>query len=646
MLKDKARHDTGRRIAVATALLGGLFCAALAPAQTTPAARPDAVIELWEQHWTLNADGSTVYHFKQHVQLNDERAYGEFGDPRITFDEQSEKLEIVAARTKLADGRYQELADYSKVVVGPDGATGWPAFGSLRQQLLVMGGLEPGCVVELEYKITAKPGRRAYLAADLRLDHRYSIRKRVVSVTVPKGVTVRSAVGHLPSGMAAPAPDQTQWAFDNLPAAIDEPQSPPWQVRSPRLMFSTAGDLNEWLSRRTAEIEAAADESEYITAIATEWTKDQKDPVGKLRALQEKLGARLNFVEFPVDWRPPGLRPASDVLANNYGLPAETAAALLALGRAAKLPVRAGMLVNDEVWNDDVPQDGAVAAYVVLFVNAPEANGEAAADIETVDIWEARQGRILRNGHWAGYALLPAPNQVMPLALLPPFAEPDESHCRVFGKVTVGDDGNFAGDLWLQTTGLFVTSEALRTSDAQKARLAALLGRVLPDLTIDSFVVKTLSSGEFEAAAKIKSAKPLKKFTDRQCLVLAADSPALADVPLPLAPVAREMPIRLTGAFDEEVGLTIEWPEKWEVEALPDALPAAKGDWGTTGQTVTREKNSVRLQRHVRVNNSTLLPPAFVALRDSLNELRSEHARALILRKVEKPETTTRPATK
>jgi len=42
---------------------------------------PDAVIELWEQHWTLNADGSTVYHEKQHVRLNSDRAYGEFADP-------------------------------------------------------------------------------------------------------------------------------------------------------------------------------------------------------------------------------------------------------------------------------------------------------------------------------------------------------------------------------------------------------------------------------------------------------------------------------------------------------------------------------------------------------------------------------------
>lgn len=625
------------------AMVLGLVSMQQTAAQAPPAAVPDAVIELWEQTWTLNANGSSVYHDKRHVQLNSDRAYGEFGDPRITYDADTEKLEIITARTRLPNGKYVELPEYGHVVVGPDASAGWPAFTGLRQYLLVMSGIEPGCVVEVEYQITSQPGRRPFLAADLRIDDRFPIKERTVTVSVPAGVQVRALLTGLPEDKGGSNGRPNSWTFRDLPASPDEPQAPRWQERCPRLMFTTADLASNWLKGRHAQLDAAADKSELIARLAQEWTKDHGSASDKLRALQEKLAAQFNFVEFPVDWRPARIRPASEVLLSNYGLPEEAAAVLLALARAAELPVMPGMLVHDAVWNADVPQDGMVAAYVVLLVAGPAGDvvahdagsGAHAVTMDSGDppeIWDPRRGRIVHDGAWAGYTLLPVPDVLMPRVKLAPWLTSDESRLQATGKLTLSDDGNFAGTLTLRATGLFVNSEGLRSSDAQKGRLSAVLAHLVPDAKVESVTVKTLTVGEFEATAQVKSSKPLTKANERYLVRLAQDGPLLADVPLPLGPSRRRLPVHVAGPCIGHLQLTLEWPEKWQVEAAPAELAQVAGDWGALEQSVSRDGHSLTLVQRIQIAQGELPAADFLALRAPLNELRSEYTRTLVLK--------------
>ena len=627
---------SSRGLALLVALV--LLAPSQVPAQSAaPAQSPDAVIELWEQHWTLNADGSTVYHEKKHVRMNNERANGEFADPRITYNVDTDELEILVARTKLPDGSYCELPDYSHVFVSPDASAGWPAFASIRQHLLVISGIEPGCLVELEYKITSKPGSKPHLAADVRLDHRYPVLIREVSVEAPASADLRTTF----TGVSGKERDATLkyhertvaeaggkpvketargWVFTDLPAAVVEPHSPPWQTSGMRFAFSTAGPIETWLKDRLGQIDAAADESELITKLAAEWTKDHKDAPDQLRALQEKLAARFTVVDFPVEWWSSAIRPASETCRGYYGLPEEGAAALLALARAVGLPVKPAVLVADNVWLDETPQDAMVEAYVVLLDGGKEP-----------EIWDAHNGRIVRDKHWAGHTLLAMADGGVVRTPLAPWTAADDSRRSVVAKVKLKDDGTFTGDLALRMTGLFVSPEGLRSADAQKSRIGALLGHVLPDAQVESFAVLTLSDGEFEVDAKIKSSKALKKVAERYQLVLSPDGPFLADVPLPLADSRRTNPVRLAGAFDEQLELTVERPEKWSVEVQPGTWGEGKGDW-TVEQSVTDEKNSLMLRRHTQVGRRELSAEEFLKLREALNELRSDHARTVLLK--------------
>lgn len=612
------------------------------PPRSVVTAPPDAVIELWEHHWTLAPDGTQVYREKRHVRLNNERAYGEFADPRITYNAKTDKLEVVQARTRLPDGTYRELPDYAHVLVGADASTGWPAFADIRQHLLSMSGVRDGCVLETEYQITSAPGSKRPLAADVRLDHHYPVQKRIVRVTVPADVTVDAVLSNVPDAGGTHAAGPREWEFRDLAASPTDPQAPPWQVRCPRLIFSTAGRASRWHAGRLAQIEGAADVSDLLVKLADEWTKDIKDPTEKMRALQKKLAERFNFVDFPVDWRPPVPRRASEVIQCNYGLPEEAAAVLLALARAAELPVMAGILVHDDVWHHEAPQDGMVTSYVVLHVVGArgdvglteEADLGPLAVFDTGDypqLWDAHHGLLCRDRRWSSLTLLPVPDVLMPRTLLEPWTEPDESRCVVQGKVTIKDDGTLTGELRVRVSGLFVSPQGLLTSDAQKGRLSTLVKRVLPDASVEGFSVRKLAGNEFDAVVQVKSAKPLKKLDAAWQLQLGEDGPGQGEVPLPLGRSRRELPVRLAGAFDEEIELTIEWPEKWTVEAQPLALVAAAGEAGLIEQAVKVDGHTLRVQRHLRIAARDLPAERFVALHGPLNELRSEYARTLLL---------------
>ena len=102
-------------------------------------------------------------------------------------------------------------------------------------------------------------------------------------------------------------------------------------------------------------------------------------------------------------------------------------------------------------------------------------------------------------------------------------------------------------------------------------------------------------------------------------------------MPLPLSRSRRELPVRLAGAFDEEIDLTVEWPEKWTVEAQPLALAAAAGNIGLIEQAVNVDGHALRLHRHLRMAQRDVPAESFITLRGPLNELRRESARTLLL---------------
>lgn len=602
----------------------------------TEPAPPDAIILLWEQHWTLAPDGSQVYHERQHVRLDSDRAYGEFADPKIVYDPRTQTLEVLTARVRMRDGAVLEPPEYSWIEVAPRGPAGWPSFADLRQKVLVMSGIEPGCTVELEYRLTTRPGARSALAADVRVDHRYPVERRLLRITTPADAALSVAARSATGGEIQPRVEEADgattrtWSYAALPAAPDWPQCPPWTRRSPRLTFTT--DAAGWLQSRLDALATAADESPLLAQLAAEWTRDAADDEQRMRRIQEKLAASFNFVNFDVAWRPERPRRASEAIEGNYGLPAESAAVLLAVARAAGLAVHPALLVEEDSWVPAAPQDALVAAYVVVRT-----------ENDRVEIWHPQRGRIQRSAAWNGCMLLARPGQPFDGMRLHAFTDASESRCDVSGTITLAADGAYTGEVTLRATGMFVSEDSLRTRDAQRLRAQALIRRVLPEAAIEDFTIRALTvseaarslrgaTGVFEVSAMIKSGKPLEKAAGARRLVLGDLPPGAADAPLPLAYTTLPGRVRVAGAFQSTVDMRIHWPAEWSLESAPPRVARLSGSWGHAGQTVERLEHGLRIERTIAITEREISPDALFTLRAALNEMASEPARTVLLR--------------
>lgn len=591
-----------------------------------PAAQPDAVIELWEQHWTLNSDGSLVYLEKRHVRLFSDRVFGEYGDPRLGYDSSVQNFELLAARVKRPSGEYVDLPPYARVESAMGGAAGWPAFSGLREFIPVISGIEPGCVVELEHRVTSKPGTRSGVEADLRLDNRFEVKSRVVEVSVPANMNVAYRLSGIAEDrckhVSEKRPDggtRHEWRVENLPERLDEPSGLPWEERCARLRVTTSTDEKAWIAKRLSEIETAADESPLIVKLAKEWTKDAATSGEKLSAIQDKLSSTFNFVRVPADLRP-APRKASEVIQSNYGIPEEAAALLISLARSAGVSGHAGLLLEYNAWEDDVP----IAADVADYLLVREDGGE-------VEFWRPQNGVIERDIRGAGYSVVTHDGATQKRIPMPFWNAADDCRVEVGGAVALKDDGSYSGKLTFRSTGAFVSTQALRSRDAQSRRVKSLTRRVLPDAEVTEFTVKSLSANVFEVEANV-TGKGREKVANCWRLTLADDGPCAEEIGLPLAQSRRLTPARVATPFVERVDLRVEWPSAWKVDVKPMPLKTAKGEWGAAEQSVTVDGASARVQRMCRIESRDLTPAQVLDLRGPFNALRSEAARTFMFR--------------
>lgn len=607
----------------------------------------DAVIEEWSQKWNIAADGGTVYHERRVVRLHNDRAYGEFADPRITYWNGRDKLELITARTRRTDGTTIEPPDYSRNTVSPFESAGWPAYAALRQLVVTMSGVEPGCAVELEFRITSPPAASA-LPCSIRLDHRYPVLKHEIEVTnasptayafgeanldplppaLRGGFRRRFDAQSLGAGADAASggqPSVMKRAYGPFPAAIDEPQAMPVAMSSPHLVFAPAQPFDAWLAASLARIEGAADTSDLVRSLATKWTKDATSDLEKLRALQERLAATLSTVEFPLAWRADDLRPASAVLNENYGLPEEAGAALLSLARAAGLKARPALVARMEVFDEAVPQADSIASYAVA-IDAPA--GPVAFD--------ARLGRIRRATH-PGCTIYSrggenAAAEPVQRTALSEWTSADDSACRISGSITVDDAAKLSGRVTVRASGLFADADALRSRETQQARLGELLGRVVPGLAVREFSIKTLSEGAFEADVDVAADKPLDVVAGCHALRLAQDGPWSSAVLLPVAHSRRLTPVRIAGPFEDSLDLKLAWPKGWTATALPIELkpvPTA----AAAHQSIEPTEHGACWKRTIKCEAAVLAPDLFLGWREPLNRLRADSGRTLLLKR-------------
>lgn len=118
--------------------------------------QPDAVYKLLRYEWTVNADGTSDYHYRHEVQILRNRAltaYADKGETFVVYNPDLEELTVNEVYTVQLDGTRINMPQNAFVYQLPSECADCGRFNHMRELAMVHTGMELGCVIVVDYTI-------------------------------------------------------------------------------------------------------------------------------------------------------------------------------------------------------------------------------------------------------------------------------------------------------------------------------------------------------------------------------------------------------------------------------------------------------------------------------------------------------------
>jgi len=204
----------------------------------TSAQQPDAVYKTILHEWTLNADGTSDYHYRHEVQIlrnSALTAYADKGETFVVYNPDLEELTINEVYTRRLDGSRVEMPQNAFVYQLPSECADCGRFNHFRELAMVHTGMELGCIIVVDYTI-----HRSYnlLHETLPLQRECPVENFEVVVNYPTEMEVNYDIlgnQYRPGGITrresapqgdASKPRKLHFSFTNMPQAPSEPSMP------------------------------------------------------------------------------------------------------------------------------------------------------------------------------------------------------------------------------------------------------------------------------------------------------------------------------------------------------------------------------------------------------------------------------------
>ena len=116
----------------------------------------DAVYKLLRYEWTLNADGTSDYHYRHEVQILRNRAlvaYADKGETFVVYNPDLEELTVNEVYTIQKDGTRVNMPQNAFIYQLPSECADCGRFNHLRELAMIHTGMELGCTIVVDYTI-------------------------------------------------------------------------------------------------------------------------------------------------------------------------------------------------------------------------------------------------------------------------------------------------------------------------------------------------------------------------------------------------------------------------------------------------------------------------------------------------------------
>jgi hypothetical protein len=583
--------------------------------------KSDAVYQEQTKEYTLNKDGSWIYHYSHKLLLNSYYAFHNlYGEDFIVYDPAFQKLKINRSVTTMADGKQVSTPDNAYNELLPGFAANVPAWNRLREMVVTHTALERGATIDFDYTLTTAKGYTPALMGNEQLLMNSAVKKLTFIVHVPSGSSFnyeQFSIQSKPSVAKHGSKTTYTWTLSDLPAALREDFRPKEQQNRPRIVFlasaKSADAIAGFATQEAFKCEVSANVKEESARSVLGLDK----PLLKVLKLQEKTANEMNTWQVPLQNSGFKLRNIAAIWLSNGGTEAEKAVLLTGMLRSQNIQAEPVAVVAERFYSPKTVNPSLFERFLVKV---------SLSGMEPVFLSPIQSDQQDLRYTLAGKRIVSlVPGKIQPSEVI---GEP-RNLLSLSGNLELDANLSLNGKLSLELGGRLNPWLKLQRDTAHAVTMVS--GAFGNGIVTDIVKGKTdidLSSFSFQATSgSFATEKAGHVFLKLPALPTGSDSWHMTELVS-----SRVEPLEIPFTVIESYDLFITLPEGMEL-ASPAASVKLNNDAGSIEMSISAEGRQLHIVKKINITNTTVPVDKYEAFRSMINTWNSKKYREVVLKK-------------
>jgi len=535
-----------------------------------------------------------------------------FGELRIPFDSERQKVRIISAFTITPEGKKLKVSKSNIRTVTPAKLTEYTAlYPGVKTICINFPGVEIGSIIEYEYKIyTLKPliKNQFYDGFYFQSKEPFAVSRYELKVPKRMKLHIKEWGVKLKEKKKSGGNITYIWEKRNVLPVLREPLMPPLYEIVPKVYITT---FNSW-----EEI------GRWYYNLSRECWKPDEEIIKKVKELtdgknkEEKISSIYNFVcqkvrYVGVELGTYGFKPhnATDVFHLRYGDCKDKANLMKSMFEVAGIKSYLTIINATGRIEKEIPYPGQFNHAIIAIEN----NGNFLFLDPTSEVYRFPQ---IPPSDQNKYVLIAKPQ---PLLTKTPLFPPEKNFRKREIKATLHKNGDLISEVKIETSGIYDASmrnsfRYLKEIERKRA-LSSELNRILPGTTLLSFKIEGVENLEKNVSENYSF--KTNSFATRiknKIIFTPAIIDKLSDTSI-VALEKRSYPLRFGYRLKKEEVITYTLPENFKVEILPSSIEVNK-DFAYFKYRVENQDGKIFYKRTFEIKKEEIKPEEYNEFRN------------------------------
>jgi len=583
---------------------------------------PDAsgVVVRFDQSFRLAADGTKAEERFLVIEVFSVRGREKYSDFRIPFDKNSEKVDLILARTYKPDLTSVDVEKGAINDLTPPELSDADMYANVMHRVLSFPAVDPGACLAVRYAKENRDGS-GNLDEVVTFQTDDPIQNKRLEIAIPEGKALKYRIIGLAADLSREPRDTGSVykieANDSPPIKAEEFMPPRGEIAA-RIVFTTNRDWNEASGPFARSYEQALKTSAEAGKLAVELTQGVSTEDEKVRKIflfvaKEVRSVRLNFGEGGY-----AVNAADAVLKNRYGDWKDKSALLGAMLKAVGVeafPVLAG---SDAIpLAEDVP---SLKQFDCVLVAVPRGGGYLFLDPFADD---SQYGYFLDGKGAKGLIVKPGAVEIRTIECLPG----TESVSTAGIQADLHPDGGIRGNVSLEVSGVFDRTARRELKDKTANEMKEFYDEAINKLLDEGQALENRMSDPRDLTKKVSLSQEFKGegygiFQGAIMLVNIPRPPyGIADLPSMPSQAKRSYPFRLSDAARAVTKVELKLPAGFGPVYIPDGFKHSLdcGEFSLSA-SYDKAKNAVVIVREMSFTKKEVSAAGYEEFKNALDE--------------------------